>query len=163
MCPKCGCPNTKYNKESTSAKDGRQLSHNAEKILKEESDLKKRLLDQMKKPTNIPSLRTTNGCGNTLFGSLRLTGMGELEFKAAIYCLFFLPIIPIGVYLVEEVKPDQYRFYGKINIPKFLTILGLSKSVRFIATIIISSAFMILAFVLALYILSLVLEFIHKI
>ncbi|MDO9229665.1 MAG: hypothetical protein Q7U03_08875 [Syntrophales bacterium] len=169
-CPKCGCPRTEYNKrlstqelnkEAVKGRPTGEIIKAAEEIIKE-LNLKKRLFEYMKKPTNIPSLRTTNGCGNNLFGSLSLVDMGEREFKAAFYCLCFIPIIPIGVYLVEEAKPDQYKVYGEISFTKFMSILGLSRSVKFIITIILKSFFMILVLVLGFSLVSYIFEFFHK-
>lgn len=59
---------------------------------------------------NSPSLFTLNGCGTCFRGFFRNQGTVYVTYQ--FLCLMFIPIIPIGCYLVSDEGDDKYKVYG---------------------------------------------------
>ncbi len=79
-------------------------------------------------PKRYPPLRTYNGVGIMLIGFLPLKRRVTIEHQNKLWsrvfnvdimmawlCILFVPIIPIGIYVVEDTGKDSYLFYGKLS------------------------------------------------
>ena len=87
-----------------------------------------------------PILHTVNGIGCDLFGRFSLYFMDDLVFKINFICIVFIPIIPIGIYLVkvDEINPIEgstYTIYGKMSAVNFFKLFGYTAIPKLIFTI----------------------------
>src|SRR5207249_650595 len=62
-----------------------------------------------------------------LFGTLRPRGVGPAYLSMLCLCILFIPIIPLNIYLVEEVERDRYRFHARLPFTGFVRLFGLSR------------------------------------
>lgn len=104
-----------------------------------------------------PILWTLNGVGVDLFGCFSIEGMGDLEFKVHCICIVFIPVMPVGVYLVEvrELDPIEgttFGIHGKISLLKFFRLFGFTSVVILALSVLLESIgkILILLIILAL-------------
>jgi hypothetical protein len=72
------------------------------------------------RPVEIaPVLWTLNGCGTTLLGQLRPSIHSHAYFTRRFVTALWVPIIPLGVFLVENASHNSFRFLAKINPEDF--------------------------------------------
>lgn len=64
-----------------------------------------------------PSLITINGFGTRFYGSFRQ--QEGLYVTYEFICILFIPIVPIGCYLVSDVEVGSYRLYGHVTRRKY--------------------------------------------
>ncbi len=159
-CPQCGCPRQLWEKELPKEGQERKSTSSKPDFYETLYDLTHPFLDNPAKVEEIyknidqnfsaPHLSTINGFGQTIYGNLLLAGLGNFTIKMTFFCIFFFPLIPTGVFLVEEVDYNSYKFYGKISLSRFLSIIGSPWKWRFFLSVIFSSVAMVIALVVAL-------------
>ena len=64
-----------------------------------------------------PSLITINGFGTRFYGSFRQ--QEGLYVTYEFFCILFIPIVPIGCYLVSDVEVGSYHLYGHVAQRKY--------------------------------------------
>lgn len=81
--------------------------------------------------TSAPLLRRGNGCGWTLLGTFHDPALGRIYFKRYFFTLFWVPLIPLSVYLVSHPTDqagkeigDIYRFHGRLSMKDLREIYG---------------------------------------
>jgi hypothetical protein len=171
-CPKCGCPKSLWENLKPSQmgqKNSLGAPHSKGRDLYSwlfpcvEDSLKvRKILENTDRISKIPTLKTFNGCGQTIYGSLSLSGVRKLIIKMTFLSLFFIPIIPTGVYLVEELDNNSYKFYGKIRISRMLSILNFSEWTAFFISTTLCAVAMIVALILALIVAAYLLIYIRS-
>lgn len=62
-------------------------------------------------------LFTLNGFGTRFYGSFRHQDRFYVTYRYI--CLFFIPVIPIGCYLVSDAADDSYNVYGNVGMRKY--------------------------------------------
>lgn len=92
-------------------------------------DMLETILNSLNKSKQNPTLQTTNGIGMALFGRYSPDFMGDLLFKIHFFCFVFIPIIPLGIYLVRvdnlnPVEGTTHSIYGKLSVLNFLSLFG---------------------------------------
>jgi hypothetical protein len=81
------------------------------------------LLERMKPIQSAPALRTVNGVGLRLCGKLMLPGIRDAFISAHWLVIFFLPIVPLGLYVVSGAYPE-YRFHGRLSFSDVSAVYG---------------------------------------
>lgn len=97
------------------------------------------LISHLKKETNYPNLQTYNGFGTALFGKYSSSTISPLEIRMIWFCIFFIPVFPIGTYVVQEKALDEYLFFGKIKFRSLIVLYGSKIVFSFIFSMIIST------------------------
>lgn len=96
------------------------------------------------RPAN-PRFRTVNGMGYRPFGKWKDGTIEGFYFKMGFVSLFFVPILPLSVYLMEEgVRYPEYRIVGSLSVFRFTRIYGPSKLLHLWATSFVEGAIFIL-------------------
>jgi hypothetical protein len=72
-----------------------------------------------------PVMSTINGIGTTIYGREE-QGDDGAYVTTLFFVFFFVPIIPIGAYLVADAGGRSYRFYGKAPLGSVSYLWGLS-------------------------------------
>jgi hypothetical protein len=83
-------------------------------------------------------LSTVNGTGVKMFGFLPVLTHDSrlLGLALAAMCILFVPVIPIGMYLVERPDYQLYRFLGRVPFAACWRGLGPMGSLRILRAII---------------------------
>ena len=84
------------------------------------------LLNRVEPIESAPTLRTANGFGTRMSGSLKHPGMRGLYVSCRWFVILFLPIIPLQCYIVSGGRGPgrNYRFHGKIAWPDVVESFG---------------------------------------
>ena len=137
-CPKCGCPRRTWEKQSTKKNSLIDFFIDWLSPIIYEGQKLNNIINSMKRIPTAPNLRTINGCGQSIYGYLIFPGQEHLSVKMTFLTLLFIPIIPMGVYLVKEEDCDSYIFLGKLGFGKLCSILSATEIIKFIISIIFS-------------------------
>jgi hypothetical protein len=148
-CPECGrqvsnvaaaCPQCSY--PINTSKIGQQTSTRGS-TAQSVRGWDPRELEQIIATSLIPGkkpwfLSTINGTGVKMFGFLpvlthdfRILGLAMVAM-----CVLFVPLIPIGIYLIERPDYQLYRFFGRVPFAACWRGLGPVGSVRLLRSII---------------------------
>ncbi len=86
----------------------------------------------------VPSMHTVNGIGTTLHG--RSEADAEAGTYVATHCLvlLFVPVLPLGQYLVSDAGPSTFRFYGRV--PETTLVWAWRRAAWVVAVILLASA-----------------------
>jgi hypothetical protein len=106
----------------------------------------RQLIGNLQKVESAPALRTFNGFGFRLSGSLMLPGMNGVYISAYWFVALFLPIIPLGLYVVSGHYPGPYKFYGKLAFGDAVKAYG-SRIWWLVASAWLEGAFMLVGLV----------------
>jgi hypothetical protein len=60
-----------------------------------------------------------NGLGTTMLGEVRDPILSPAHFSMCWLTVLFVPIVPLGIYLVERPTDRTYRFHGSIEAREF--------------------------------------------
>lgn len=71
-----------------------------------------------------PVMSTINGIGTTIYGRDEQAADGAYV-TTLFFVFFFVPLIPLGAYLVADAGGRSYRFYGKAPLGSFSYLLGM--------------------------------------
>lgn len=71
------------------------------------------------KPTAGPTLWRMNGVGSTMLGSFADPRVLPAYFSMLWLTVLFIPIAPLGVYLVRDAGPRSFQFLGRIDATDF--------------------------------------------
>lgn len=71
-----------------------------------------------------PVMSTINGIGTTIYGREE-QGDDGAYVTTLFFVLLFIPILPLGAYLVADAGGRSYRFFGKAPLGSFSYLLGL--------------------------------------
>jgi hypothetical protein len=82
------------------------------------------LLASMAPLATAPTLRTVNGIGFRLSGSLSISGAPDRKISCYWFVLFFLPVIPVRLYVVSGPTNCQYTFYGSPSFGNVAKVYG---------------------------------------
>ncbi|HTB01341.1 MAG TPA: hypothetical protein VK804_12760 [Bradyrhizobium sp.] len=66
-----------------------------------------------------PTLWRLNGCGVTLLGLFRDPDIVPLYFSVHTFTVFWIPVCPLGIYLVRATGDRSYQFHGTISVSNF--------------------------------------------
>jgi hypothetical protein len=77
------------------------------------------LRGSLKRVDKVPKLWRLNGCGTTLLGYLRPSAHSSCYFVRLFVTVLWVPIIPLGVYLVSNSLGARYDFHGQIAPEEF--------------------------------------------
>jgi hypothetical protein len=69
--------------------------------------------------TKAPALWRLNGCGCTLLGLFRDPDMWPLYFCVHTFTILWVPICPLGIFLVRATGDRSYQFHGSISAANF--------------------------------------------
>ncbi|MBD3338545.1 MAG: hypothetical protein GF353_05530 [Candidatus Lokiarchaeota archaeon] len=119
-----------------------------------------KIKDNLISSSFIPPLSTYNGIGFSLFGLFNIDEFKPLEFRMIWFCILYIPIFPLGIYLLEEADFASYHFYGRIKYKKFLEIFGIKNTILFLGTIILSSIGKILTAIIVITLIYYIFKFI---
>lgn len=110
-----------------------------------------------------PPLRTGNGLGFRLSGWFRDPELDPLRFSAHWFVIFFIPIIPIAIYLIDGgIGPGStYRFYGRMPIGKFIGRYGV-KGLKLVLWAYLEGIMMLAALAIAVSIAGTVVDLLHR-
>lgn len=92
------------------------------------------VVEHLDSSVKCPRLQTYNGCGTSLLGSYPLPASDTRVVTMACICALFLPIWPIGIYLVKETAHREYQVYGCLPIRAFVNIFGRAALRRLVVT-----------------------------
>jgi tetratricopeptide (TPR) repeat protein len=73
--------------------------------------------------TGAPIMQTINGIGTTIYGREEI-GADGAYVTTLFFVFFFIPIFPIGAYLVADAGARRYTFFGKAPLGSFSYALG---------------------------------------
>lgn len=90
----------------------------AKKTLELFTGYNERSFGNLKPIDYAPTLYTINGCGAMLWGSTGYNPLTGQYIATYYFVLFFIPIFPIGRYLVSN-NGKEYRFFGKLPLRLF--------------------------------------------
>lgn len=152
-CPKCGCPRSAWEKRSLKQNSFQRFLLWVLPII-DDDQKRKNIINSTEKISTVPSLKTINGCGQSIYGYLIFPAQENLSVKVTFLTFLFIPIIPTGVYLVKETDYNSYIFLGKLRFGKLLSILTISEIIKFIISIIFSSALMFVVLIAGLGVVS---------
>jgi len=71
------------------------------------------------KPTSAPTLWRMNGIGSTMLGSFADPRVLPAYFSMLWLTVLFIPLVPLGVYLVRDAGPRSFQFLGRIDATDF--------------------------------------------
>ncbi len=71
------------------------------------------------KPTSGPTLWRMNGVGSTMLGSFADPRVLPAYFSMLWLTVLFIPVAPLGIYLVREAGPRSFQFLGRIDAVPF--------------------------------------------
>jgi len=81
-----------------------------------------------------------NGIGTTMLGSSRAITPPPLMVTQLFLTVLWVPIVPLGMYVVRETEPATYSFLGKVRFIDFARAVGFRKVLRFYASVALESA-----------------------
>lgn len=155
-CPNCGYPISKNLIKSLT--DRAKSINTALKESKSKQvialiDLVASKLRQGKKHC---SLHTRNTFGFSMFGFYPLINNGwrVLGLSIHAFCVFYVPLIPTGIYLVERPDFDTFRFYGEVPFYECFSALGTLGTLRLIASILVDTLILQAIFVTSIVIVA---------
>jgi hypothetical protein len=100
-CPGCGAPVIRSNSPVNPAKSPRISVEDVLKFVNVQS--------------TPGSVRTANGIGITFGGYVAVPGHSKLGFVKKYFCILYIPIIPLGTYLVKDWDGSGGNFIGEIS------------------------------------------------
>jgi hypothetical protein len=71
------------------------------------------------KPSSGPTLWRMNGVGSTMLGSFADPRVLPAYFSMLWLTVLFIPVAPLGIYLVRHAGPRSFRFLGRIDAADF--------------------------------------------
>ncbi|MFW6154897.1 MAG: hypothetical protein ACOC95_06740 [Planctomycetota bacterium] len=119
--------------------------------LRSEIDCDRDLLGAFEPLTNAPGLGSILGTGFSLLGWYRPLGGGGLSVKMSCITLLYIPVIPLGVYLVDDSEEasvtaflvmtisKNYGFYGKLSVRQYAQRRGTKGFCLFLLTVLSDS------------------------
>jgi hypothetical protein len=100
------------------------------------------LTGYLKPISTAPTMWSLNGFGTTLLGCLPPTRrMPQMYFARLWVIILWIPIIPLGIYLVNEVSHNRYQFLSEISSEDFHRIYKSSILKFYLLTVAYSLAF----------------------
>lgn len=148
-CPNCGCPQSSWKKQPQKQDFFTRFLSWFFPVI-DNDYTRKSIINILEKLSFAPSLKTINGCGSSIYGQLIFSYSEDIVIKATFFTIFFIPIIPTGAYLVKEKDSGSYVFLGKLPIGKLLSILSFSQIIKFVISVIFTSALMFVVLFLGL-------------
>jgi len=83
-----------------------------------------KLIEGSKPITSAPVLRTINGMGFRLSGWLKIPGADGRYVAAYWLVFFFMPLIPLAVYVVKGAPGGRYSFLRKLRFTSVVRAYG---------------------------------------
>ncbi len=96
-----------------------------------------------------PILGRINGCGFTFLGWLRDELLEPHMLKMHWFTVLWIPIVPLGVYVVDRGDVDQYQIYRRLSLWRFHKIYW-GRLTRFYLTVASESILWMIAIIAAL-------------
>ena len=103
--------------------------------------------------------RTVNGIGATFAGYVRIPGYSDLGLVKHFACFLFIPLYPLGTYLVKDWDGTGGRFIGKISTEAAERLVSGSRQA---AAVVMSTVIKIAVVIFVLFLCSLVFGLIRK-
>jgi hypothetical protein len=159
-CPSCGLPMAD---ETLAGRLSQGASSAVRAVSKHLNDpvetvgLAELLNDVRKIPSDFSAGETINGTGTSIGGYVGIPGIPGLGIVRKCFCVFFIPLIPLGLYLVKDWDGTGGVFLGQISSDKAAKYVNIRKQA--LATI-IGGIGMLIAFMIALCVLAFILEMI---
>jgi hypothetical protein len=102
-----------------------------------------------------PTLWRLNGCGLALLGLFRDPDIVPLYFSVHTFTVFWIPVCPLGIYLVRATGDRSYQFHGTISVSNFGKLYP-NGVLRLAASCLLESAIWIVAILLIFGLIALV-------
>lgn len=111
-----------------------------------------RLMEGLDRGKSPRFLGTINGIGVSLLGRLSAPGLDPVYVTAACGCLFYIPVLPLGFYLVKDAADGSHLCYGRIKPRAIWDAFGVQEGRSFMWSVILQAGgrFLILAAIIAL-------------
>lgn len=91
-----------------------------------ETESRNQVFNELTPINNAPTLFTLNGIGARMYGRQSVPGHAGLYYSIHFIVMLFLPVIPLGRYLVAETGVDRYQFFGRTPWTRYMKLhLGL--------------------------------------
>lgn len=120
-CPRCGLPMSEDSIVRRMSKGAASAVETASRPFKnpdQSIDLAQLFNDLEKLPSDFNGGRTVNGIGSSVGGYTEIPGNPGLGIVREYLCIFFIPIFPLGLYLVKDWRGDGGIYLGKISSEK---------------------------------------------
>lgn len=90
-------------------------------------DIGKFLSDVEPLPKGFKAGTTVNGIGTSVGGHIEISGIPELSIVRKYFCFAFLPVIPMGLYVVKDWNGSGGKFLGRISSENAAKYINLKK------------------------------------
>ena len=135
-CPGCGAPVTlKKPEPNLQQQPSKQIS--IEDVLK--------YVNRQSIPGNV---KTVNGIGVGFGGYVNIPGYGNVGFVKKHVCFLFIPIIPLGTYVVKDWDGSGGKFIGEISAEDAGKFVSLGKQAFYL---LLSALMKLVVFCVVLY------------
>ena len=78
-------------------------------------------------PSGFSAGRTVNGIGTSIGGYIGIPGIPGLGIVRKYFCIFFIPVIPLGLYIVRDWHGSGGAFLGQISSDKASKYVNMKK------------------------------------
>jgi hypothetical protein len=139
QCPNCGFPMA-HHLQSQATAASRQA---------DTARLQRAVFESLVRGAKPAFLSTINTGGFKMFGFYPVAREGDrvLGLSVHAFCLFFFPLIPSGIYLIEPPQGQQYRFHGRVPFSACWQGLGGAGTIRLLGSVFLEGMFGIVAIV----------------
>lgn len=120
-CPHCGFPRPHSPSDAPPKPSTSTTSKSAATCANATVDmvvLANLLKDIERLPTDFSAGRTVNGIGTSTGGYVSISGAPGLGIVRKYFCVFFIPLIPLGLYVVKDWTGEGGVFLGRISSRK---------------------------------------------
>jgi hypothetical protein len=104
-------------------------------------------------------VKTANGIGTTFGGYVAIPGHSNLGFVKYYFCILYIPIYPVGTYLVTDWDGNGGRFIGEISPENARRFVSTSKQA---AALMLSTVMKLVVVIIAIYLFGLLMYALHK-
>ena len=129
-CPACGLPMAKDTLAARISQGARTAVRAASKPLENpvgKVDLTQLLNDITKLPSGFSAGKTVNGIGTSIGGYVGIPNIPGLGIVRKYFCILFIPVISLDLYLVKDWHGTGGSFLGKISSDKAAKYVNMKK------------------------------------
>ena len=113
------------------------------------------ILKYVNRKSRPSTARSVNGIGATFGGYVCIPGFSDLGFVKHYVCLLFIPVFPLGTYLVQNWDGNGGSFIGEISAEDARRFVSGSKQG---IAVVINVVVMLATFIAALYLIGLLMH-----
>jgi hypothetical protein len=104
-------------------------------------------------------VKTANGIGTTFGGYVTIPGHSKLGFVKYYFCILYIPIFPMGTYLVTDWDGSGGRFIGEIAPENASRFVSTGKQA---VSLLLSTVMKLVVVIVAIYLFGLLMYALHK-